>query len=115
MLPVNQELKAQLTNVDSIRLFGIVLSSQANKRAEFIRSFHAWHREERASLKPLLTNTDNVSPDDLVGRICTVHSVMQAQWSRAIVLSCDFSARTASIYLVDYCKTVGTMIDRLYK
>lgn len=113
-MPMNQRLKVQLTNVDSARLFGIVLCSQSSRRAEFIRRFHLWHRENRNSLE-LLVSDKNVNCSSLVFTPCTVHSVMHAQWTRAIVLNCDHISKTAVVYLVDFCKTVGTMIDRLFK
>lgn len=101
-----------MTNVDSARLFGIVLSGeQAVKRLMFLRAFHAWHRENRVLLKPLVQIQ---SLDSIVGRPCTVHSVLQSQWSRALVVSVDAVSRCSCVYLVDYCKTVVTNVDRLY-
>ena len=117
-MPMNQRLLVQLTNVDSARLFGIVLCSQSSRRAEFIRRFHMWHRENRASLE-LLVSDKNAPPignySSLVFSPCTVHSVMHAQWSRGIVLNCDPTSKSAVVYLVDYCKTAGTTVDRLFK
>lgn len=115
MFPLNYRCTAQLTNVDSARLFGIVLSTQTSRRADFIRRFHAWHREHRSSLEPLVDANNPAACGDLVHAVCTVHSVMHAQWSRAVVLNCDTVSKMAVVYLVDYCKTANTTIDRLFK
>ncbi len=56
-LPLNQHLKIQLTNVDSIKHFGVVINSDLEKRWQFLNQFHQWHKENRkTSLKPLFAS-----------------------------------------------------------
>lgn len=67
-IPLDQYLKIQLTNVDTVKHFGIVLISELEERHKFLSSFHLWHKENKRNLKHVFVtfiseNNENLSYD----------------------------------------------------
>ncbi|CAF0857163.1 unnamed protein product, partial [Brachionus calyciflorus] len=106
-LPLNQPLKVLLTNIDTAKHFGIVCSSNYEKRVEFISKFHQWHKENKKSLNSL--------SEDLLGKPCALSSIQIGKWCRGLVVQSDLTAQMSNVYLIDFCKTLTVTNDRLYK
>jgi hypothetical protein len=134
-VPLGQYLKIQLTNVDTVKHFGIVLISELEDRHKFLSSFHAWHKENKKNLKLVFPtfkseNNENSYNDKkqttvssgnkssasvFVGLPCAISSIQIGKWCRGLISSVDFSSQMANVYLVDYCKTAQVAFDRIFK
>ena len=111
-LPLNSPFKIQLTNVDTVKHFGIVLNDDKDRRNNFLHDFHKWHRENKKLLKPLAESTPSSSRSSIVGQPCVVNSIQIGKWCRGLVTSWD---SMVNVYLVDYCKSAQVRLDRLFK
>ena len=107
-MPLNQVFKIQLTNLDTVKSFGIILRSQLEKRDAFLAKFHQWHRDNRKSIAQSHAMFDKngvaggKSVKSFVGMPCALSSVQVGKWCRGLVLNVDFAGQLANIYLVDY-------------
>ena len=110
-LPLNKVLKIQLTNLDSIKHFGVVANEEVEKRWTFLVSFHRWYRENRKTLKPLF----DVPKKTNIGQPCAINSIQFGKWCRGVVITCDLNASMSTIYLVDHCRTAQVTNDRVFK
>jgi len=112
-LPLNSPFKIQLTNVDTVKHFGIVLNDDKDRRNNFLHDFHKWHRENKKLLKPLAESTPTSSArSSIVGQACVVNSIQIGKWCRGLVTSWD---SMVSVYLVDYCKSAQVSPNRLFR
>lgn len=135
-IALNEVLKIQLTNVDTVKHFGIVLSTDIEKRNAFLSNFHLWHKENKRTLKSIFsfksennnenaekkintacTTTTNTAAyyKSFIGMPCAIMPIQIGKWCRGIIASVDFSAQISSIYLVDHCRTVQVANDRIFK
>lgn len=110
-LPLNKVLKIQLTNLDSIKHFGVVVNEEVEKRWTFLQSFHRWYRENRKTLKPLF----DVTKKNNTGQPCAINSIQFGKWCRGVVTACDLNANMSHIYLVDHCRSAQVTNDRVFK
>lgn len=129
-LPLNEKLKIQLTSVDTVKHFGIVVNANLEKRYVFIKDFHQWHKDNKKNLTQIFkseTSNENQKPNDLqvenkkqsnkyyIGQPCAVCSVQIGKWCRGLIASIDFNSQMTYIYLVDYCRLVQISMDRIFK
>ena len=111
-LPLNQTIKIQLTNVDSIKHFGVVINADIERRSKFLNDFHQWHKENKKSLKPLQLQAGS---DNCIGKPCAINSIQIGKWCRGVVANNDMSSQMSSIYLLDYCRTAQVKNERVYQ
>jgi hypothetical protein len=110
-MPLNQTFKIQLTNLDTVKNFGVILRSQLESRDAFLKRFHEFHRSNRTSLKPLFENSNLAassnsgtknSMKNFIGMPCALSSVQISRWCRGLIVNLDVVGKLANIYLVDY-------------
>jgi hypothetical protein len=115
-LEQGKPVRCQLINVDSAKNFSIVPVCFAEKRIHFLNTIHAWHKENRSSLKQLFDpNNKPIKENRIIGSVCLFSSSYLAnKWNRGIIVQHDSLNKTAIIYAVDHSKSLMMQYDRLF-
>ena len=114
-MPLGQQLRIKLTDVDTVNYFGVVLCCQKEKRERFVQRFNQWHKENRTYLKSLIYDGKNSPPECFVGMPCAFSSVQMSKWCRGVVIHIEANCVNSYVYLVDYGKVLHMGVDRLFK
>jgi hypothetical protein len=108
-------VRCHLINVDSAKNFSVVPVCYAEKRLHFLNTIHAWHKENRSSLKALFDPIKPVKESRIVGSVCLFSSShLAGKWNRGIIVQHDSVNKSAIIYAVDHSKSLVMSYERLF-
>jgi hypothetical protein len=115
-MPLGQQLRIKLIEVNTANYFGVVLCCQKEKRERFVQRFNQWHKENRIYLKFLFYDGQRTNPSEYFeGMPCAFNSIQIGKWCRGVVLYIETNSINSYVYAVDYGRVLQMRVDRLFK